>query len=344
MKIKHITLGSIEDVNEQLFNIYNTGGQYIFRGEGSDAYTLLPSSLRPNNMVKIHNAIINEYKKEFTQVKSEFRLLQEFYVYAKNNGLDIPKYERFERSENPLDNRFWWEEEIEDYTVPYELESLIALAQHYGTYTRLLDFSKDVNVAIYFGIVGALERMKSLTPKQLYDIDGNFVVWVIDRKKLYQLNQQGFPIVIIENSYGSNENLKAQSGVFLYHKSKFFSPALMARFTKKNSSFQAPLTDRTPFDQVFEQFDSNLTDVMVKYIIPYKLVHKIYSQQYKNGNLAAKFFPGYLGVTKQIEDNRLYNWTDYYMRTKLPEESIFQKWTDNISMEDVDAQYGNYAY
>ncbi len=342
--VKHIHLNCLEEINENLFNRYTSSNNFIFRGEGSETYSLLPTSLRPHNMIKIHNAIISGYKKEFVQVKSEFRLLQEFYVYAKNNGLDIPKYERFDRSENPLDNRFWWEEEIEDYTVPKDMENLIALAQHYGTYTRLLDFSKDLNVAIYFGIVGAMNRMKNISPNQLYTIDENLVIWVLDKDKLCQLNKDGFPIVLIENSYGSNENLKAQSGVFIYHKSKFYSPVTMARLAKEDISFAAPITDRRPFDEIFEQIQSDVKDVLIKYTIPYKLVPKIYSQQYKKGNLAARYFPGYLGVTKQIEDNRLYKWINYYMDHKLTDESIFQKWTDDITLEDVDSKYGGSAY
>ena len=344
MKIKQVTLHSMDEVNEKLFSIYEKQDKCIFRGEGSEQYDLLPTSLRTKNMVKMHNAIIQGYKTEFTQIKAEFRLLQGFYVYAQKNCLDIPKYERFERSDNPLDNRFWWEEEIHDLTVPQNMESLVALAQHYGTYTRLLDFSKDLNVAIYFGLVGAMNKMRRLTPKELYNVDKNFVIWVVDKEKLSQLNQDGFPITLIENEYGKNENLKAQSGVFLYHRSKFYSPLLMARLTKESGTFVAPLTDRTPFNEVFKSYENGLEEVLIKYIIPYKLVHPIYSQQYTNGKLAAKYFPGYLGVTKQIEDNRLLKWTSYYIENNLQDESIFNKWIEDIGIEDVDHQYGANAY
>lgn len=340
MIVKHIHLNTIEEVKEKLFETYNHKNNFIFRGEGSEKYTLLPTSLRPQNMIKIHNAIRGEYKKEFTQVMCEFRLLQEFYVYAKNNNLDIPDCEHFNRSENPLDNRFWWEEEIEDFTIPHNLESLFALAQHYGTYTRLLDFSKDLNVGIYFGLTGAMYRMKNYSPKKIFNIQENFILWSIDVEKLSLLNKNSFPIILLENTYGTNENLKAQSGVFLYHKSKFYSPKLMEKFMAENSSYAAPLTDRTPFDEIFGSFKSDLEDVITKYTIPYNLVHQLYGLQYKKGNLAAKYFPGYMGVTKQIEENRLSRWTDYYIKNELSDKSIFNKWTDHISMEEVDLIYG----
>ena len=87
---------------------------------------------------------------------------------------------------------------------PDWLLPLLAVAQHYGVATRLLDLTTDPLTALYF----ALAR-RSVDPGTRV---GNAVVWVFDRSRLSA--QDGHAKIITVPSVG-NPHLRAQAGIFL---------------------------------------------------------------------------------------------------------------------------------
>jgi hypothetical protein len=88
---------------------------------------------------------------------------------------------------------------LRDWWPPDELLSTLALAQHHGLPTRLLDWSRKAQIAAYFAASDALKRGK---------VDGdNLVVWALNTAALdYDLwnvwSSNDFPPVDIACSAG----------------------------------------------------------------------------------------------------------------------------------------------
>lgn len=124
------------------------GEEPWFRGESRSTYELLPSLLRPTrkqNLASKKGAITKRQRKQIWEMESD--LFWEFAARAR---------ELFGVIENDWD--------------------ILFAMQHYGTPTRLLDWTEVLGVALYFAIGGAA-RAKDATP----------CIWVLNP---YELNRQ----------------------------------------------------------------------------------------------------------------------------------------------------------
>ncbi|MEZ6093230.1 MAG: FRG domain-containing protein [Pirellulaceae bacterium] len=152
--------------------------RFVFRGVGDSRFKLIPTALRTreddkNSFDKLmrisgqtgQTEVEND---EVTQRFREWRVVQRFYSEANLAGLRLPQLDhelhekllRFEDSKvnfrtelgvfldrNPKASNVW---------PPKNLFSIFAIAQHHGLPTRFLDWSLDLNTAIYFAAENAL--------------------------------------------------------------------------------------------------------------------------------------------------------------------------------------------
>lgn len=180
--------------------------QWIFRGHADDAYQLIPSALRNNSQQLIEGSnypIVTDNK---TQRFLEICELDEFFKTADSIGLALPedtqllrKYLKRARHESDL----WPEQQV---------LSLMALAQHHGVPTRLLDWSRHPLKAALFAASGAIKDA---------DKTGRFSVWAFSLDLLElctpRMPSEMFrspPFVLVTAPSATNSNLHAQEGVF----------------------------------------------------------------------------------------------------------------------------------
>ena len=224
---------------------------YIFRGVDNKDFDLIPSSLRKNSRInnyinknfKFHKiyslddavkeGIIKE-KDSFDgkwiiptvdkngkvidgkgysiirsdgelQFKRELYVLLKFLDYSDRNGLKISA--DYKVREN-IHNYFNFETK---YWPRMEFMGIISLAQHYGLPTKVLDWTYDYKVGLYFALRDIIDLEKE-------DSDG--VLWAFNYK-LFENNP--FENDMFFNrlhfyrpEYDNNPNLRAQRGLFSF--------------------------------------------------------------------------------------------------------------------------------
>jgi hypothetical protein len=102
--------------------------------------------------------------------------------------------------------------EYTDHAV-LDLASLVALAQHYGVPTRLLDWTRLPYVAAFFAAESAFKHMKAAST------DAQLVVWAFLFPLLSRFDPKAHhnaPVRVITAPSATNSNLKAQQGVFTF--------------------------------------------------------------------------------------------------------------------------------
>ncbi|MFJ4131882.1 FRG domain-containing protein [Pseudomonas cyclaminis] len=283
MPIKEIHTESLNEFWETISPIGELiGGMQrpIFRGQGDANWSLTPSVLRQD--------INSKYKHEggnYTQVdqivRFEHSLLLDFLHYSDEMGFAIPndsaefrKHMDFFEFTNRygVDGAGW---------PSKEYFSFIALAQHHGIPTRLLDWTKNPFVAAYFSASQALNQTSH--PDSL-------AVWLIDSETLQQTDGK-LEYVTLPGS--TSNNLAAQKGVFLIHRQKYGM--------SRDSSF-SPEELKNTVNTIFEDSESSTA---YKITLPAKLAGDLLFRLDKFGVSAATLFPGFDGAAKAALEFKL---------------------------------------
>jgi len=298
--ITEITYNKIEDfyneilgINGKLLNEFTgcTGNQYynkyIFRGESSSKNKLIPSVLRIGNMTKVCelSGLFSPnigIQCELNQVKSEEMILEIFYEKCDEKGLKVPLIERF-RPHNILTG---FNRESTNMWIPNDLFELAGLAQHYGIPTRLLDWSFNIFIALYFALKG-VQSNDEYCSLWAYNYDGFQHYYTNKTNKL----------AVIVPEYSQNPNLKAQQGVFTHWQIETHSYTLVNK----------PV-DRRSLDEQFESQiradeTADYSKVFYKINIPTKFSKELYKYLSVIGYDGSTLFPGYNGVARLMTED-----------------------------------------
>ncbi len=185
----------------------------IFRGQANAAWKLEPSILRkgqhPIYSQLYRPNIVQRDGSEF-QIYAEIGSLEMFANYCDSAGLMIP------RDSTELRMKlFNYRDATGKFILPQQelwpssdYFDIMALAQHHGLPTRLLDWSRSAYKAAYFAALGQLED----DSKQ---IDGRLAIWALDTISTLE------NIEIITTPGSNNANVAAQSGLFTLLRQKY---------------------------------------------------------------------------------------------------------------------------
>ncbi len=194
-----VAIASWDELYIKYDNLSNTGKQWIFRGQECSKWRLETS------LERAVKSFEGDYR-DMPQIES--KLLRRFKRQCQHYTLLIPE---------------------EDDTLEW-----LALMQHYGAPTRLLDWTYSFFVAVYFALEDAekecavwainsnwMEKPFEAVLTQHKDV---LRYWKLDRaitqrNTFKRLFMRGQPITLVGavNPYRLNERLVIQQGVFLCH-------------------------------------------------------------------------------------------------------------------------------
>lgn len=304
----------------ELYKLFDE--HYIFRGHSTDEYVLLPTALRgilaydeekiPKDAdEKTKDLYLYLATTEVSQIQLEYKFLQDFFRMCDMNGLYVPHIESLRNSFYPgVDGETLL---LKGKWLPKEYWELAALAQHHGIRTRLLDWTHDIMVALYFASTGVYndpmpkvdlsEPFKAHREGRPYPPKHNMEIWALNIDVVMAKPTQ-MPLKLVQPQYYSNDNLAAQKGMFTFWET--YKPAMI------NSETGMPdvkfKTDRRSLDVQLTEFlqfcKTPAKEFMYRITIPQDAAKEIYAFVEHSGYNASSIFPGYDGVVRFMKEHK----------------------------------------
>ncbi len=250
--------------------------QWGFRGQADSKWRLVPSAFRDGWEACLPKCLRSPAEEAVVrQQHNEWEAFLRFFRLADETGLYVPGAEQV----RTLEMEQQVEMQIEGSAWPFDdLVEGLAIAQHHGIPTRLLDFTLDGLVAAYFAALSAItKRNKDPTPPR-------FSVWAVNLGFLHYAwgNWLNRRFRVVQVPLARNPFLQAQRGFFIYDISarKSWPPPpmdeLVMAHSRKGSTWErlADLCPRMKFMEppVIHRFDVPNTEAE-------QLLQKLYQHE-----------------------------------------------------------------
>jgi hypothetical protein len=147
--------------------------------------------------------------------------------------------------------------------------------------------------------------------KEDFKDNDTLVIWALNAHYIQFLQPtiSRIPLNFVVPPYHDNPNLNAQKGLLSYW--EVYVPSMMEQAQELQRGLVC-LTDRTPLDQLLQNYCDTCSGKNETLVLLYKIEFPvreclvIYEYLREMGYTAAKLFPGYDGVVKSMYENMLF--------------------------------------
>ncbi|MHC8353779.1 FRG domain-containing protein [Pseudomonas sp. LB3P81] len=245
--------------------------QYIHRGQANAEWRLEPSAFRSTGQLTTRSLFGTRSPTAKEQAHFEALVLERFLKACDISGLRVPGYDR----ELQLRLSQIVSQKMETGWPDPAFDEPLAVAQHYGVPTRLLDWTRRSFVAAYFAASSALK---------LKEPPDEIAVWSLNTLK----RKEWTKVALVSLPGGTTANLAAQSGVFTIH-----------RGISHYEAVQAGLEEET---ELAEALSGLGQPAFVKTTMPFSECPRLLRICANYGVSAPVLFPGMEGARRNVED------------------------------------------
>ena len=258
-KYKSYEIDNFEDYRDIVSN--HKVRTYMYRGQNNSEYKLESSLFRTfSRNKKIRYAFSEDAEKKYLDLA----------------GHENEMLESFKRQAHIF---------LQHFPKKYETLDWLALMQHYGAPTRLLDFSFSPYIALYFAISGAGEN--------------DAAVYCIEYKKIKESSSY-YESSEDEVFHLENENDQEKT-VFSWYEPNFLNERLSAQ----QGVFLVPNTLQFSHEGILEKDGS--AGLCTKLILKKESFSGIIKELYKMNITASTLFPGLEGFCRSFENIGIIN-------------------------------------
>lgn len=278
------------------FSDSDLNSPWLFRGQGKD-YPLIPSLFRKNGKIRSLTHRNVENYSELLLVERD--LLVDFFRIADKRGLVLPDdSQELRRSLEEISSDQNLGKRHGGVKITDNALSLMALAQHYGIPTRLLDWTLSSYVAAFFAAEDANRDIESQNPLE------KLVIWSFyfpDFGKQTLYGSDTYLIRGITAPSASNPNLKAQQGVFtLMHPGST---------EERSGNFRYK-----PFDQILAYHAESKSPIswilnckLQKFTLPKSEVSRLLFLLAKMDITPSSIYPGYHSIVDDLKNKNTWS-------------------------------------
>jgi hypothetical protein len=186
--------------------------KWAFRGQRDASWSLTPSAFRSKAILGFKPGAKKPSLTPRKRKDQEKKALYDFLFFTDRMGLRVPGDDiQFRVPQLPghlprLPIDLWpWESVLET----------LAVAQHHGVPTRLLDFTYDPMVAIFFAAYDAWEKMRRPNIYKELSRKEYLAVWAIHLPLLYTSVSKAPRVILVTAPRAENSYLHNQDGFFM---------------------------------------------------------------------------------------------------------------------------------
>ena len=268
---------------------------WAFRGQRDANWDLVPSAFRPTTILGYRPESTAPSLLPARQPEQEIQVMKDFLFVADRVGLRIPgdgHHFRLPRNLGTAED-----DPPFDWPWPHALETL-AIAQHHGIPTRLLDFTHAPLTAGYFACYDAWSVMgKPPLSEELSD-DRMLAVWAIHLPIVFESvtrakNDRNRPrVILVTAPRATNSFLHHQDGFFMVdlEADQYGYPTLNSVISKLSRSADTDGHGSKP--------------PIKKLLLRYEHVPSVLAHYWNEFHHKARIQPTYDNVTQALEDYR----------------------------------------